>query len=104
MEPLIQASDVAHIMQHWLVYINYNEQLFKELYLAYKPGRGENGCNGERWFYDNYIIPLAEKLRQCGAFGVSSDTLLDYATNRKEWELNGGEHLVKQWISNTRLD
>jgi hypothetical protein len=90
MEHLIQASDVDHIMQHWLAYINWNEQLLKELYLAYKPGRDEKDpsegwYNGVLCFYDNYIIPLAEKLRQCGVFGGSTDDFLDYATaNRKE--------------------
>jgi class 3 adenylate cyclase len=104
MEHLIQASDVAHTMQHWLVYIKWNEKLFQEMYLAYKSGRGkedpsEGWHNGELWFFDNYIIPLAGKLRQCGVFGVSSDEFLDYASaNRKEWELKG-ERLVKEWLS-----
>jgi class 3 adenylate cyclase len=104
MEHLIQASDVAHTMQHWLVYIKWNEKLFQEMYLAYKSGRGKNDPSvgwykGELWFYDNYIIPLAGKLKQCRVFGVSSDEFLDYASaNRKEWELKG-ERLVKEWVS-----
>jgi hypothetical protein len=44
----------------------------------------------ELWFFDNYIIPLAKKLKTCGVFGVSCDELLDYATdNRAEWEFKG---------------
>ena len=34
-EHLIQASDVAHTMQHWQVYAKWNERLFVEMYTAY---------------------------------------------------------------------
>ena len=45
---------------------------------------------GELWFFDNYIIPLAKKLKTCGVFGVSCDELLDYAVdNRVEWAAKG---------------
>ncbi|KAG7365646.1 adenylate/guanylate cyclase [Nitzschia inconspicua] len=37
-EHLIQASDVAHTMQHWHVYIKWNERLFNELLCAYQAG------------------------------------------------------------------
>jgi hypothetical protein len=42
-------------------------------------------------FHDNYIIPLAHKLKDCGVFGVSCDEFLDYAlyNNRVEWESKG---------------
>jgi hypothetical protein len=51
------------------------------------PGRYE----GELWFFDNYVIPLAhKKLKECGVFGVSSDEYLNYAVaNRREWEKKG---------------
>lgn len=42
---------------------------------------------GELGFFDNYIIPLAKKLKACNVFGVSSDECLNYALqNRQEWE------------------
>ena len=45
---------------------------------------------GELGFFDNYIIPLAKKLEDCGVFGVSSDECLNYALqNRAEWEARG---------------
>jgi hypothetical protein len=48
--------------------------------------------NGEIWFFDNYVIPLAKKLKECGVFGVSSDEYLNYAMrNRQEWEKKGHE-------------
>jgi hypothetical protein len=94
-EHIIQASDVAHTMQHWHVYQKWNEKLFEEMYLAYKNGRSDkNPADGwyksEMWFYDNYVIPLAKKLESCGVFGVSCDEYLSYAVaNRKEWEEKG---------------
>jgi hypothetical protein len=49
-------------------------------------------------FFDNYIIPLAKKLQECGVFGVSSDEYLQYAiANRQEWERRG------KFVSNTFL-
>ena len=94
-EHLIQASDVAHTMQHWHIYQKWNERLFEEMYLAFKAGRVSKNpalswYEGELGFYDNYIIPLAKKLTDCGVFGVSSDEYLNYATeNRREWEAKG---------------
>jgi hypothetical protein len=97
-EHIIQAADVAHTMQHWHVYQKWNEQLFAEMCAAYEAGRGPEKhpsttwYEGELWFFDNYVIPLAKKLRNCGVFGVSSDEYLNYAEkNRAEWEQRGGE-------------
>jgi len=51
-----------------------------------------NWYEGELGFLDNYVIPLAKKLKECGVFGVSSDEYLNYATkNRAEWERKGVE-------------
>ncbi|KAL7580174.1 hypothetical protein ACA910_012925 [Epithemia clementina (nom. ined.)] len=107
MEHLIQASDVAHTMQHWHIYRKWNQRLFKEMYLAYLHGRAEkdpseNWYEGEKGFFDFYIIPLAKKLKDCGVFGVSSDEYLQYAVqNRKEWELKGQE-LVAEMLQTFR--
>jgi hypothetical protein len=94
-EHIIQASDVAHTMQHWHIDKKWNERLFQEMYLVYDEGRSdkdpsEGWYNGELWFFDNYIISLAEKLDECRVFGVSSDECLIYAVdNRKEWAMKG---------------
>jgi hypothetical protein len=102
-EHIIQASDVAHTMQHWHVYRRWNERLFQELSLAYRAGRmGADPATfwyqGELGFFDNYIIPLAKKLKNCGVFGVSSDEYLNYATlNREEWK-EKGEEIVKAMV------
>jgi hypothetical protein len=94
-EHLIQASDVAHTMQHWHIYRKWNERLFEEMHRAYKAGRSEKNpadfwYQGELGFFDFYILPLAKKLSECGVFGVASDEYLNYALrNREEWELKG---------------
>mmetsp|Transcript_41802 Transcript_41802/g.100699 ORF Transcript_41802/g.100699 Transcript_41802/m.100699 type:complete len:1172 (+) Transcript_41802:71-3586(+) len=94
-EHIIQASDVAHTMQHWHVYSKWNERLYAEMFTAYCTGRSnkdptQGWYEGELWFFDNYVIPLAHKLKECGVFGVSSDEYLNYAlANRSEWEKKG---------------
>jgi 3'5'-cyclic nucleotide phosphodiesterase len=109
MEHLIQASDVAHTMQHWHIYHKWNERLFAEMMSAFMAGRMEsdpcdNWYNGELGFFDNYIIPLAKKLKECGVFGVSSDEYLNYALeNRREWA-NKGEEVVAQYIKKYRTE
>jgi class 3 adenylate cyclase len=102
-EHLIQASDVAHTMQHWKIFVKWNERLFHECYYAYLSGRAltnpvEGWYQGEIGFFDFYIIPLAKKLKECGVFGVTTDEYLAYAqANRTEWELKGKE-LVEQYL------
>jgi hypothetical protein len=82
-------------MQHFTVYQKWNMCLLTEMYDAYQSGRtstdpSDGWYEGELWFFDNYVIPLATKLRQCKEFGVSCDEFLDYAKdNRMEWELKG---------------
>jgi class 3 adenylate cyclase len=107
-EHLIQASDVAHTMQHWNVYTKWNARLFKEMYKAYREGHdgakdpSEFWVKGEIGFFDFYIIPLANKLKDCGVFGVSSDEYLQYAiSNRNEWE-EKGQAMTEQFIKEVR--
>jgi class 3 adenylate cyclase len=101
MEHLIQASDVSHTMQHWHIYRKWNARLFFEMHAAYKSGRtdtdpSEGWYKGELGFFDNYVIPLAKKLKDCGVFGVSSDECLNYALeNRGLWEAEGEAIVAK---------
>lgn len=103
MEHLIQASDVSHTMQHWHIYRKWNERLFAEMIHAHKQGRlafdpKAGWYEGELGFFDNYIIPLAKKLKECGVFGVSCDEYLNYALeNRREWKMKG-EEVVASYI------
>jgi hypothetical protein len=101
MEQLIQASDIAHTMQHWHIYRKWNERLFREMKVAYYNGRSDTDpvsfwYQREILFFDDYVIPLANKLAACGVFGVSSCEYLGYATkNRQEWLIRG-EEIVKE--------
>eukprot|EP00977_Amphora_coffeiformis_P024507 scaffold16062_cov133-Amphora_coffeaeformis.AAC.1 len=93
-EHIIQAADVSHCMQHFQTYRKWNARLFEEQYLAFVQGRGnspvEGWYKGELGFFDFYIIPLAEKLKTCGVFGVSYHEVVSYAMeNRKEFEARG---------------
>jgi hypothetical protein len=102
-EHLVLASNVAHTMQHWHVYHKWNERLFAEAYKAYKEGRSEKDpaeywYKGEIVFFDGYIIPLAQKLKDCGVFGVAGDEYLQYAVqNRSKWE-EQGQHEVNEMV------
>jgi 3'5'-cyclic nucleotide phosphodiesterase len=104
-EHLMQASDLSHTMQHWHIYLKWNENLFRELYQAFKDGRLENDPSTDWYreelaFFDDCVIPLAKKLFACGVFGVSSDELLNYALiNRREWS-EQGEIMVEQYLKN----
>jgi len=96
-EHIIQASDVAHTMQHWHIYIKWNERLFQEMYKSFLEGKAAvdpsiGWYEAEMGFFDGYVIPLAKKLKDCGVFGVASDEYLAYALeNRREWEMKGKE-------------
>lgn len=112
MEHLIQASDVSHTMQHWHIYQKWNERLFAEMAVAYQHGRMDkdptlNWYEGELGFFDNYVIPLAKKLKECGVFGVSCDEYLNYALeNRREWENKGKEvvaTMVQKYGNKTKV-
>ena len=65
------------------------------MYAAWKSGRMAKDPStfwyaGELGFFDNYVIPLAKKLKECDVFGVSSDEYLNYAEqNRTEWKERG---------------
>lgn len=97
MEHIMQASDVSHTMQEWNLYRQWNECLFCEMYDAYAEGRldkdpAEGWFQGELWFFDNWVIPLATNLTKCGCLSLVSEQLLRQAEdNRQKWELEGEE-------------
>jgi 3'5'-cyclic nucleotide phosphodiesterase len=96
-QTLIQASDLSHTMQHWHVYQKWNQRLFDEMMTAYRLGRSdkdpsEGWYEGELWFFENVVIPLAKRLKDCGVFGVSSEEYLNYAIrNCEEWKACGSD-------------
>jgi len=108
LEHIIQASDVCHTMQHWHICRKWNKRLFFEMMDAFRAGHmaidlAAFWYKGKLSFFDNYIIPLSKKLKECNVFGVSSDKCLNYAVhNRAEWEACGVEiveEMLKEYMS-----
>lgn len=94
LEQLIQAADVAHLMQSWPVFLKWNKKLYDELWAAMLAGRGPNVSanwfNGQIQFFDFYVIPLAQRISQCGVFGSLGTLFLENAReNRDRWRLEG---------------
>jgi len=96
-EHIIQASDVAHTMQHWHIFRRWNAMLFNEMNLVYKQGRTSvdpsvGWYESQIGFFDYYVIPLAQKLKDSGVFGIAGAEYLLYAVeNRREWVAKGRE-------------
>jgi 3'5'-cyclic nucleotide phosphodiesterase len=99
----LQASDVIHTMQHWNIYEKWNQRLLEEIFLAFQSGH-ETTNPTEVWydqelsFFDNYIIPLANRMKLCDLFGESyCAELLNFATrNRNQWAEHG-RRIVQQF-------
>jgi hypothetical protein len=93
-EQIIQAADVGHLMQSWPVFIKWNIKLYDELWVAKINNRGpdliDKWFEGQISFFDNYIFPLALRLKQCGIFGSFGDIFYENASlNRKRWMIEG---------------
>ena len=58
-EHIIQASDVAHTMQHWHIYQKWNERLFNEMYSAFECGRAANNPADGWYKASNDRIPVS---------------------------------------------
>lgn len=70
------------MLQHWDTYQRFNGRLFEERYKAYQGGHMEKDPSlgwfgGEIWFFDNYVLPCAVKLKKCGVFGVTYAEFVD---------------------------
>ena len=95
MEHIMAASDIAHCMQHFHSFKRWNERLYFEEYASYEAGRlkedpSKNWYMSELKFFDDFVIPLAKKLRDCERFGnAGEDALTSAQANRKEWVVKG---------------
>jgi len=94
-EHLIQLSDVAYRVQHWMLFEKWATQHYIERAKAYAEGREEKNpldfwYDTQIEFFTYHVIPLAKKLKECAVFGESSVEYVDCATkNLAEWELHG---------------
>jgi hypothetical protein len=73
LDHIIQAADVAPLLQDWKVFLLWSRNLYNEFWAAYVTGRGplvtQNWYEGQIAFFDSYILPLAQRLEKSGLFG-----------------------------------
>lgn len=77
--------------------------MFHEALLSFKSGRTEIDPS-KHWYYeelaffDQHVIPLAEKLKISGIFGIAGDECLCIALdNRSRWEAEGEQIVVERF-------
>ena len=96
----MNAADVAHTLQSFDNFVKWNKRLYEELHEAYEIGRcadGEEDDPSKDWFgnqlgfYEIYILPLARRLRKCGAFAPDAgEAFVQNAKNIcRRWEYEG---------------
>jgi hypothetical protein len=100
LEHMLQAADIFHTMQSFDIFIDWNERFFHECYHAYLTRRADlepgGWYNAELSFFDEYAIPLAAKLKECGLFGYNGEEYLRNAKrNRLEWERKGKDYVPR---------
>lgn len=104
-EHMLQAADHGHTMQSFRTYNKWSQRLFNEMYQAFHAGRAEKDPSrswyvGELAFFDKFVIPLATRLRDSGAFGSTGDAYLNNAVlNRRLWASNG-KSIVNELMEN----
>ena len=100
LELMMNAADVAHTMQSFENFVKWNKRLYEELHEAYESGRcadGEEDDPSKDWFGNQlgfceiYILPLARRLRKCGAFAPDAgEAFVQNAKNIcRRWEHEG---------------
>jgi 3'5'-cyclic nucleotide phosphodiesterase len=78
-EHLIQASDVAHTMQHWHIYQKWNERLFAEMTFAYQNGRmdknpADGWYHGELWYVEFDLIGVVVVVHRIQHLTINSSS------------------------------
>ena len=106
LECILQAADVAHMMQHWQTYTKFNQKLHAERLAARDQVPDDTDSHsttvelwyqGELQFFDSTVLPLTDRLQHCGVFGSYSSEFQNWAhQNRQAWQAQG-KALVQQW-------
>lgn len=94
-EHIMQAADISHMIQHWQTFSKFHERAFSERFTAFMNGE-ETADPSLTWyedqlaFFDQTVIPLAEKLNSCEVFGSTGAEFVRWAKqNRNEWATKG---------------
>lgn len=103
LEQLILASDVAHLMQSWPVFLKWGKKLYHEIWDARQAERGpevpSNWYQVQIDFFDFYILDLAKRLDQCGVFGRFGKIFFDNAVENRERWIREGPKICNQIIT-----
>jgi hypothetical protein len=95
METILLACDVAHNLQSWEQMAKWSNRLFMELRKAYVHGRGmdptDGWYNNQIGFLEMYLLPLARRLDDTGAFGDKQGAMFAdiIYENRDRWGREG---------------
>jgi len=95
METILKSADIAHNLQGFDQMVKWSGNLYLEHRKAYVEHKGEDPFNGwydnQTGFLDFYVLPLARKLDDSGAFGDTRGgifvSIVEY--NRKRWVKEG---------------
>mmetsp|Transcript_8331 Transcript_8331/g.17338 ORF Transcript_8331/g.17338 Transcript_8331/m.17338 type:complete len:523 (+) Transcript_8331:164-1732(+) len=95
METIIKSADVAHNLQGFDQMAKWSDCLYLELRKAYVDEKGDDPSNGwfnnQNGFLDFYLLPLARKLDDTGAFGDIRGGIFASIVeeNRMRWTTEG---------------
>lgn len=89
---IIQASDIAHALQHWHIFSEWNERMFHE---EHDPNAAILLENPAATWYQRHLsflntvaFPLANQLRD---HALGEEFLICALENHREWKVNGQE-------------
>ena len=103
MELIVQTSNIAHTMQHFQVYRKWNFRLFCEMYTAFQEGRSQEDPS-KSWyekelsFFDDHVIPLAKKLKDCEVFGVLATECVNNSIENRNEFAEFGQEMVYEYL------
>mmetsp|Transcript_6137 Transcript_6137/g.15178 ORF Transcript_6137/g.15178 Transcript_6137/m.15178 type:complete len:523 (+) Transcript_6137:60-1628(+) len=103
METIIKSADVAHNLQGFRQMVKWSGCLYLELRKAFVANKGDDPMNGwydnQTGFLDFYVLPLARKLDDTGAYGETRGNIFVAIVeqNRKRW-LKEGMHVTMQTV------
>lgn len=101
METILKSADIAHNLQGFDQMVKWSGNLYLEHRKAYVEEKGVDPFNGwydnQTGFLDFYVLPLARKLDDCGAFGDTRGGIFHSIVleNRKRWVKEGMQVTMK---------
>ena len=101
---IIQASDIAHALQHWTSFSEWNERLYDQKNEAFVTGTSESNPALDWYeqiikFFQNVAIPVAETLQDRTLGG---EHLLCALENFQEWQVTGKAASTKLLVERQR--